>query len=414
MNKSFVNRIISFAVSVLLALGGTLPVSAVNNRIPVLKIEQVEIQGANCDAQEDIAIEVTISDNTEGFKATSFGISYNPALALTNVEYGNAASLAHCYGANGELGLIWFNGASGSPQKTVNTASTETMFTLYFALPDDAVPGTNYPISFVWDAPNKSTAYWYLADRTNVIGDMKCTALGGGITIPDPNAPKLSETALELCTEDSTELSVLNYDGNITWISDNTEIASVDNGKVTAIAPGSCTIYALLGNISLSCSMLVTKDAMYDITNSETIYIRNKEKKVSLRCPDNMDATSIIWLSDNTQVVTVENGELTAIANGAASVFALYGSMIYEVIVIVELQEEPEDTEVTYGDVNLDGEVDILDCIILNRNLLGVSSLNEMQLLAADIYKEDTISLMVSLSILKYVLSLLSTVPVTP
>lgn len=421
MKTNIVGKVVSFAASMLLAFGCTLPVFADNNssNIPVLKIEQIIIP-ENCNTQEDIAINVTISDNTDGFLATSFGISFDPELGLTNVEYGNAASMAHCYGANGERGLIWFSGASGSPNKTVNTASTETMFTLYFSLPETVLPGKSFPITFEWDSPDGSTGYWYRADRTNIIGDIKCTALGGGISAPDPNAPKLSESELSLCADDSTTLSVLNYDGSITWISDNPEIAAVKDGTVTAIAPGTCTIYALLGNTSLTCPVLVTKDAVYDITQNDIIYIRNKDKKVSLRCPDVMDASSIVWLSDNMEVVTVANGELTAISNGAASVFALYGSMIYETIVIVELQETADTTEdtkeaeVTYGDVNLDGEVDILDCIILNRNLLGVSPLNDAQLLAADIYKDNKISPMDSLCILKYVLSLLNTVPVTP
>lgn len=414
MKMHSVERIIAIAASALIAMGCTAPASAADNRIPVLKIEQVTIQNGGDTVPEDIEIAVTISNNSEGFRATSFGIVHDPSLGLTKVECDNDAGLAHSYGANGETGLIWFSGATGTPQKTANTGSAETMFTLHFALPENAAPGATYPISFKWDASDGSTAYWYLPDRTNVIGDIKACALGGGISLSDPNAPKLDNTSLTLSVEDSTVLSVLNTEDKITWISDNPAIATVQGGKVTAVSPGSCKIYALVDNTSLTCSVLVTKDATYDITNTEIIYIRNKDKKVSLRCPNLLDTNAIIWLSDNMEVVTVEKGDLTAIANGAASVFAIYGGIIYEAFVIVELPETPEEPEIIYGDVNLDGNVDILDCIVLNRSLLGASRLNDIQQLAADIYQDERISAMDSLCILKYVLELVSAVPVKP
>ncbi|MBR2913617.1 MAG: Ig-like domain-containing protein [Oscillospiraceae bacterium] len=430
MKRNLMKKAVAIAASALLAFGCSLPAFADSSRIPVLKIEQVSVVNETEAAFQDIAIAVTISDHTDGFLATSFGIYYDPALGLTEVKHENAAGFAHSYGSNGEQGIIWFSGASGNPKKTANTASTETMFTLYFALPEDAAPGTEYPINFIWDAPNSSTAYWHRADRTNIIGDIKATAINGGISLPDPNAPKLNKDYLELSCGDTAKLSASNVDGDITWICDNTNIATVKNGTITAVNPGSCTIYALTGNTSLKCSVLVTRDVSYDITKSEVIYIRNKKNRISLCCPENMNFNSIVWLSNNTEVVTVEKGVLTPVADGAASVFALYGNTIYETIVIVELQEEttadtePEipvqtetptdEVEFVYGDVNEDGLVDILDCIVLNRNLMGVSPLTETQQQAADIYKDDRITPMDSLCILKYVLSLLNTVPVTP
>ncbi|MBQ4466200.1 MAG: dockerin type I repeat-containing protein, partial [Oscillospiraceae bacterium] len=66
----------------------------------------------------------------------------------------------------------------------------------------------------------------------------------------------------------------------------------------------------------------------------------------------------------------------------------------------------------TYGDVNGDSKVDIMDVIALNKYLLGSSNLDKTQQAAADVDKNGTVESTDSLNILKKVVELIDTLPV--
>ncbi|MBE6851004.1 MAG: hypothetical protein E7504_04610 [Ruminococcus sp.] len=411
MYKHYILRLISVMTAILLLSCSTLPITAADVAAPILKIERISVDGIT--TENPISVEVSYSENMTGFLANSFGIKYDSALILEDVVFENSVAIAHSYANNPELGIIWFSGASGIASDTANIATTEKVFTLKFSLSDSVKAGAEYPISFLWNAADQSPAYWYDGERNNIIEEIKNNAVSGAIHIFDPNAPKLNETNLEVSIEDVFKLSVSNYEGAVTWVSDNPAIADVKDGTVTALKPGSCKIYAMAGSYALTCSVLVTENAKYDISKTECIYIRNADKQVVLCCPPDVIPSSIKWISSNPESLIVEDGRITALKNGASTVYAIFGCSLYQTVVIVELQDLPQDT-IVYGDVNLDGNVDILDAILLNRNIMGSAEFNPGQKLAADIYNDGKISTMDSLCILKYVVSLIDSVPVTP
>ena len=59
------------------------------------------------------------------------------------------------------------------------------------------------------------------------------------------------------------------------------------------------------------------------------------------------------------------------------------------------------------GDVNADLEIDIMDVIALNKNILGVASLNGSQAAAADVDADGAVTPTDSLLVLKYVVGLI-------
>ncbi len=410
MKKKVVLRVLSIITAMMLLIGNVLPLSASEVNVPILNIEYVEIEENALANYEFISVGVSVSENKDGFLADSFGIKYDPSLTLANVKFDNAIALTHSCSNNPELGIVWFCGASGLAQNSANSVTTEKLFTLQFTLPEDVKAGTEYPISFLWTAADESPAYWYNGDRINIIDNMKGVAMNGGIHIPDPFAPKLNETYVELGIDDYVELSVMNYLEDVIWVSDNPHIAEVNNGVVTALQPGSCTIYAMVGEKPLSCSILVMENPKYDISKTDSIYIRNSERQVILVCPPEIDPATITWLTTNEEAIRIENGIVTALKDGAATIFAVTGGTIYQMNVIVELQ----DITFEYGDVNEDSSVNILDVILINQNIMGVYKFDENQKLAADIYNDGTISTMDSLCSIKYVVSLLDSIPVKP
>ncbi|MCR5718051.1 MAG: glycoside hydrolase family 9 protein [Oscillospiraceae bacterium] len=66
------------------------------------------------------------------------------------------------------------------------------------------------------------------------------------------------------------------------------------------------------------------------------------------------------------------------------------------------------------GDVNLDGTVDILDVIALNKYLVGSRELDGEQRLNAEVYKDNELNFTDSLTLLKHVLNIVKDIPVTP
>ena len=65
-----------------------------------------------------------------------------------------------------------------------------------------------------------------------------------------------------------------------------------------------------------------------------------------------------------------------------------------------------------YGDVNGDGAVDIMDVILLNKYLLGGSELGEKAKASADVDRNEKLDSTDSLNILKYIVELVSSLPI--
>ena len=76
-----------------------------------------------------------------------------------------------------------------------------------------------------------------------------------------------------------------------------------------------------------------------------------------------------------------------------------------------QTETQPQVTEVKYGDVNLDDKVNILDVIALNRTVLGKESLNPQQKANADVNQNGGIDSGDSLSVMKFIVGLLTSLP---
>ena len=90
-----------------------------------------------------------------------------------------------------------------------------------------------------------------------------CPKLKWEVSTSNNNEIGLSSEKSSLCIGESTQLSVSNYTGNITWISSDTEVAKISvDGIVTGAGEGNATIYAILeSGKSLCCNIHVIKEA---------------------------------------------------------------------------------------------------------------------------------------------------------
>ncbi|MBR1898648.1 MAG: dockerin type I repeat-containing protein, partial [Oscillospiraceae bacterium] len=71
----------------------------------------------------------------------------------------------------------------------------------------------------------------------------------------------------------------------------------------------------------------------------------------------------------------------------------------------------PTETEILYGDTDCNGKVELLDIILLNKNLLGMEKLSERGAVNADVDRNKSIDSNDALYILKSTVSLV-TLPV--
>ena len=170
----------------------------------------------------------------------------------------------------------------------------------------------------------------------------KVTVINTEKTEISPENITLSETDKTLDLNGTKEViltatitpSNANTNTTITWTSSSPDVATVNNGMVTAIKVGTTTITATTANgKTATCKVTVintekTEISPENITLSETNQTLdlNGTKEITLKAtitPSNANAnTTITWTSSNPDVATVNDGKITAIKEGVATITA--------------------------------------------------------------------------------------------
>lgn len=139
--------------------------------------------------------------------------------------------------------------------------------------------------------------------------------------------------------------------GTITWTSSNENVAKVENGVVTAVGGGNCTITATSGTATASCIVRVKGAAA--TTGSTTTTTPSTGGALTLNHPNGFTISkqypdpvtikvlsggngTVSWSSSNTGVATVDaNGKVTAVKNGTCTITATSGGKSASCTVIV-------------------------------------------------------------------------------
>lgn len=111
---------------------------------------------------------------------------------------------------------------------------------------------------------------------------------------------------------------------NITWSSSDETIATVMNGTITGISKGTAIITATAEGVSGSTTVNVIVP-ITGIQNSETSItcpIGAKYKIKAEILPSNANYKAISWTSSDTSIATVNNGLITAIAEGSVNIIS--------------------------------------------------------------------------------------------
>lgn len=143
----------------------------------------------------------------------------------------------------------------------------------------------------------------------------------------------LNKNVLELKKGDSDTLTASVTPSNATnqtlsWSSDHPEYATVENGRVTAVAAGTAVITVTAGDSgkTAACTVTVTEDPP---APTASIAVSPTQLTLSVGGSDTLAAavipagTPIAWSVDNPAVVSVDqSGKVTALAAGTATVTA--------------------------------------------------------------------------------------------
>ncbi|MCI8384721.1 MAG: hypothetical protein HFJ33_07730 [Clostridia bacterium] len=149
---------------------------------------------------------------------------------------------------------------------------------------------------------------------------------------------------------------------NVIWTSSNEQVATVENGVITAKAKGNTTITVTTedGNHTATCQITVEKKEEPPITVNVTEVKLNKtttsikvgetETLVASVLPANATNKNVTWTSSNERVATVTGGVVTGIAEGTTTITVRTENGSHTATCQVNIQkteEKPTITKVT-------------------------------------------------------------------
>ena len=127
-------------------------------------------------------------------------------------------------------------------------------------------------------------------------------------------------------------------DKSIEWISTDPDVATVDAGIISAIAPGHTDIVAKSGSILAKCAVEVIVPVKGITLNKTELTLCKYEEETLTATLNPADATDAIeWSSSDESIATVEGGKITALGLGPATITATAGSKTAECKLTVTL-----------------------------------------------------------------------------
>ena len=141
----------------------------------------------------------------------------------------------------------------------------------------------------------------------------------------------------------ATVLPEDNTNTGLTWTTDNDKVATVKDGKVTAVAQGTATITVKTADsgITATCKVTVKKhtESIKLSSNSETLYVGSTLKLTAEVLPADATNKKVIWTSSDEVVATVKDGTVTALRSGTAIITAkTQEGDFYDICIIKSVQ----------------------------------------------------------------------------
>lgn len=161
----------------------------------------------------------------------------------------------------------------------------------------------------------------------------KCTVTVTDIAIPATNI-ELDAFSKTMTVGDKAKLTATvkpaDTTDKVVWTSSKPTVATVDeNGNITALAAGTTEITATAGSVSAVCKVTVEGVKVSKVELNKTsvsLKAGETEQLTATVTPDNATDKTVTWTSSKPTVAAVdENGKITAVAPGTATITATAG-----------------------------------------------------------------------------------------
>ena len=204
----------------------------------------------------------------------------------------------------------------------------------------------------------KAGEYGFSMSIRDMDGKEVCTTGSQSITVSPKDIPlesiTLSKDTLNLKVGNISEALTVAYNpenatvsGAVEWTSNNTDVATVADGKVTAHKAGAATITAKVDGKTATCTVTVSdveRPATGIVLDSGDITLAvGGTRSLNAKVTPEGSTDEVTWSSSNTEVAAVDsNGKVTAVAEGTATITATAGDFSAQCTVTVTKGGNPD------------------------------------------------------------------------
>ncbi len=199
---------------------------------------------------ETVVVPIYVYGDT-GTAGMSMYYSYDQTLTLENITNGGAYHAGfNVNTAPNSSCIVWVS----SNGLNLTAPDGAVLANLTFTIPADATVGTTYDIA-VNPGVRGERVYTDIVDQERV--SLNPTYLAGSITVIHAGTTALNYTEYNFTEAGQTvDLTLFNAYGDVTWSSSDESVATVDqNGFVTCVSIGSCTITAMNNGVPYTCTI---------------------------------------------------------------------------------------------------------------------------------------------------------------
>lgn len=196
--------------------------------------------------------------------------------------------------------------------------------------------------------PSSAVAAYFIADYwcnfAQIIGDAVEPL---DISIPQDSIDLLKGNQLQLTATVSPSNATPK---TISWVSTNNNVATVINGKVTAVSVGECDVIATCVGKQDICHVIVTEIEPVSIVISQDTAVIEVNHQLTLTAtvlPDSATYNTVTWSSTDESIATVNDGVVTAKKAGTCDIVAKCRDLtatchitVVDQIVAITLDEE--------------------------------------------------------------------------
>ena len=301
-----------------------------------------------------IGIELTLNISSLNMKIGDARILTASSTVGGSIQWSSSDSSVASVNGNGTItaghagtavitASITVNGIKYEESCTVTVTETEVSLSLPFdelqlyvgmtrQIAASVIPG-NTRIS--WESSNSMVAMVGNGQITAVspgtavitasitVNGTKCTD-SCTITVAEPSV-NLSSDDLQLYVGTAQQITASATPGNaeVSWESNNSMVAMVSEGRITAVSPGTAVITAsiLFNEIRYtdSCTITVIEPSVSLPFDGLQLYVGMNRQITASAAPSNTD---ISWESDNSMVAMINGGQVTAVSPGIAVITA--------------------------------------------------------------------------------------------